>query len=232
MSAFRSNPRAWCAATALALLTAAAVVAQERDRTKIPDQYKWNLAEICPSEAAWRAAKEKLAAELPELRQFQGKLASSPKVLADALDKDYALDKELSRLYAYASMLADQDTRDAQHQGMRQEMIQLASAFAAQAAFIEPELLRAGKTTLERFVAEEPRLKVYRFYLENVMRRAAHTLTDNEEKTLSDGHAQRWPVGQARSGGVQRSADAAEPRRPRQSHDGLLSIARRIRPHP
>ncbi len=186
MSAFRSNPRAWCAATALALLTAAAVVAQERDRTKIPDQYKWNLAEICPSEAAWRAAKEKLAAELPELRQFQGKLASSPKVLADALDKDYALDKELSRLYAYASMLADQDTRDAQHQGMRQEMIQLASAFAAQAAFIEPELLRAGKTTLERFVAEEPRLKVYRFYLENVMRRAAHTLTDNEEKILAD----------------------------------------------
>ena len=49
-------------------------------------------------------------------------------------------------------MLADQDTRDATHQGMRQEMVQLAAAFSAEAAFIEPELLRAGKATLDRFL--------------------------------------------------------------------------------
>ena len=105
---------------------AAAATAQERDRAKIPDKYKWNLADIYPTEAAWRAAKDKLAADLPQLRQFQGKLASSAATLADALDKLYAFDKELSRLYVYASMLADQDTRDATHQGMQQEMVQLA----------------------------------------------------------------------------------------------------------
>ena len=38
--------------------------------------------------------------------------ASSAATLADALDRRLALDKELSRLYVYASMLADQDTRD------------------------------------------------------------------------------------------------------------------------
>ena len=110
----------------LAVLVAA-VTAQERDRAKIPDQYKWNLADIYADEAAWRAAKDKLAAELPQLRQFQGKLASSAATLADALDKLYAFDKELSRLNTYASMLADQDTRDARHQGMRQEIVQLAA---------------------------------------------------------------------------------------------------------
>ena len=128
-------------------------LAQERDRAKIADKYKWNLADIYPTEAAWRAAKEKLAADLPQLATFQGKLASSAATLADALDKLYALDKELSRLYVYASMLADQDTRDSPHQGMRQEMVQLAAAFGAEAAYH-----RAGdscaptRPTLERFL--------------------------------------------------------------------------------
>jgi len=162
-----------------------AAAAQERDRARIPDQYKWNLTEVYPNEAAWRAAKDKLTADLPQLRQFQGKLASAPATLADALDQLYAFDKELSRLGAYAGMLADQDTRDAAHQGMRQEISQLASTFSAEAAYLEPELLRAGKPTLDKFLAAEPRLKIYRFYVEDVARRAAHTLSESEEKILA-----------------------------------------------
>jgi len=170
----------------LLTVCSAAAVAQERDRSKIPDQYKWNLADIYPTEAAWRSAKDTLAGGLSQMKQFEGKLTSSPQVLADALDRQSALDKELSRLYVYAGLLADQDTRDSQHEGMRQEMIQLAATFGAQTAFIEPELLRTGKATLDRFVADEPRLKVYAFYLGDVARRAAHTLTASEEKILAD----------------------------------------------
>src|SRR5262249_53995838 len=59
------------------------------------------------------------------------------------------------------------------------------STFSATASFVEPELLRAGKATIERFLASEPRLKIYRFYLEDVARRAPHTLTANEEKLLA-----------------------------------------------
>ena len=163
-----------------------AAAAQESDRSRIPDRLKWNLADIYPTDAAWRAAKEKLAAEIPSLRQFQGKLGSSPATLADALDRLYALDKELSRLFTYAGMLADQDTRDSQHQGMRQEMTQLGAAFGAQASFIEPEVLKIGKAPIERFIESETRLKIYRFYLEDIVRREAHTLSDSEEKLLAD----------------------------------------------
>ncbi len=161
-------------------------VAQDRDRAKTPDKYKWDLTDVYPTEAAWRAAKSKLQAEIPQIAQFKGKLSSGAAVLADALDTLNALDKELSRLYVYASMLADQDTRDAQHQGMRQEMVQLAASFSAEASYIEPEILRFPKGTVETFLASEPRLKIYRFYLENIARRAAHTLSDAEEKILAE----------------------------------------------
>src|SRR5438876_6347207 len=166
----------WVVAVTTVALTLTAT-AQERDRAKTPDKYKWNLTDLYRDDTAWRAAKGKVASELPQLRQFKGRLTSSGAALADALDKQYALDKELSRLYVYASLLADQDTRDAAHQGMRQEMAQQASQFSAEAAFIEPELLHAGKPALDALIASEPRLKVYRFYLEDVARRGAHTLT-------------------------------------------------------
>ena len=253
-AANRSIGRALAIIAAVAALTTAAST-QERDRAKIPDKYNWNLADIYPTEAAWRAAKEKLAAELPQLRQFQGKLASSAATLADALDKLYAFDKELSRLYAYASMLADQDTRDATHQGMQQEMVQLAAAFSAKAAFIEPELLRAGKATLDRFVASEPRLEdlsvlprgcrpacrahAQRERREDPRRRrsarrdAVRRLRHPRERRfpVPVGDAQRRPHRQARSGGVQRSARAAESRRPRKGDGGVLQGARRLQPH-
>src|SRR5262245_44739900 len=135
------------------------VTAQERDRVKVDDKYKWNLEEIYASLAAWRAQKEKIAAELPRLREFEGTLSASPKALAEALETMSRLDKELTRLFVYASMLSDEDTRLSGPQGMQQEMQQIAAMFAAQASFIEPELIRLGSAAIEKAMTAEPRLK-------------------------------------------------------------------------
>jgi oligoendopeptidase F len=112
------------------------IVGQERDRAKVADSYKWNLAEIYPGVDAWRSRKAAITAELPSLRAFEGKLGASAGTLADALERMSSLDKELSRLYVYASMMADEDTRLSEPQGMQQEMQQIYASFAAQASFI------------------------------------------------------------------------------------------------
>jgi len=159
---------------------------QDRDRSAIAEEYKWNLADIYPDVAAWRAAKDAIAPELPRLRGFEGRLGSSAQVLADALDEMFRVDKEITRLSVYAGMLADQDTREARPQGMQQEMQQLAADFKAQTAYVDPELLRIGLATLERFIEAERRLQIYSFYLHDLVRRARHTLSDSEEKILAD----------------------------------------------
>jgi oligoendopeptidase F len=159
---------------------------QERDRSRIDDKYKWNMDEVFPNLAAWRTEKDRAAAQLPKIRSYAGRLTSSASILADAFDLTTSLEKELSRLYVYASMLADQDTRISEAQGMKQEMQLLFSEFAAQASYIEPEILKTGSATIEDFLKTEPRLNIYAFYLRDVIRRAAHTLTDAEEKLLAD----------------------------------------------
>jgi oligoendopeptidase F len=159
---------------------------QERDRARVEPKYTWNLAEIFPDVAAWRAAKALVQAEVPHIATFAGRLGSSPQVLADALDLRARLDKDLTRLYVYASMTGDEDTRLSEPQGMQQEMQQLHAEFSAHASYMQPEILRIGGPAIEGFIAAEPRLATHAVPLRDVIRRAAHTLTDAEEKILAD----------------------------------------------
>jgi oligoendopeptidase F len=159
--------------------------AQERDRARIDDKYKWNLADLYPSDEAWRAAKDRLLPEIAKIAAFKGTLGTSPARLADALDTVNRVGQELQKVFVYASLISDQDTRASTHQGMQQEMQQIAAKFGEETAFIDPEILKIDKATLDRWVAQEPRLRIYQHYLDDIQRRRPHTLSDGEERLLA-----------------------------------------------
>ncbi len=170
---------------ALCMFVVSPLIAQERDRSKIPDEYKWNLTDIYPSDDAWRKAKEQLIAKLPSIDQFKGKVVASSHDLFACLDHNSKLAKEYARLSVYAGLISDQDTRDAGHLAMAQEMRQVGADFGAKTAFIEPEILKMEKGTIETFLKTDPKLAVYRQYLDDLLRRKAHTGTEGEEKILA-----------------------------------------------
>jgi oligoendopeptidase F len=167
-----------------AVLTAD-VFTQSPERSAIPENYTWNLADVFPDIGAWRSAKDAFEKEAPSIGAFKGKLGESAAPLADAFELRSRLEQRLVRLGVYASMLGDQDTRIALHQGMGQEIQQLGAKFAAEAAYMEPEILRIDPGRLDQFMAQEPRLRPYAFYLRDIRRRAEHTLSDAEEKILA-----------------------------------------------
>jgi len=179
----------------LAFITPDTSLAQERDRSKIADQYKWNLADIYPSDAAWKEAKQRLtesnpAAErsvsIPALKKYEGTLNSSAQQLLGCLDLVTELNKEFARLYSYASMSLDQDTKVQLYLGMQQEMSQLGASFSAEAAFIEPEILKIDPAKVQGFIKGEKKLEIYKHYLDDILRRRAHTGTEGEEKIVAD----------------------------------------------
>jgi oligoendopeptidase F len=182
----RPTRRVYVVTTLAALALSINGSAQQQDRAQIADKYKWNLADIYPNDTAWRTAKDALVAELPKIRAFQGTLGSSAQKLADALDLGNRLSKEFARVYVYASMMSDQDTRVSSYQAMQQEMAQIGAKFGAENAFVEPEILKIAPGTIDTFVASEPRLKTYGFYLRDIQRRRSHTLTDSEERLLAN----------------------------------------------
>ena len=129
------------AGAVLAVVFGTALAGQERTRESIDVKYKWNLADIYPSDAAWRTEKDALAATFGQAKAFAGTLGQSPSQLAKALSTQSTQEKTLARLFAYANLSSDQDTRVSSYQGMSEEMTQMAAEFSAAWAFVEPELL-------------------------------------------------------------------------------------------
>src|SRR5437867_1139798 len=105
-------------------------VVQERERAKIQEKYKWDLTHIYPDDQTWKEAKEKLVAQLPEIEKYKGRLTESPQTLLVCFDLVTNLSKEYTRLYCYASMHSDEDTRVSTYLGMEQEMGQVGADFS------------------------------------------------------------------------------------------------------
>jgi oligoendopeptidase F len=172
---------------AVAITTLApALMAQERDRAKVADKYKWDLTPIYASDEAWRAAKEKFVTQIPEIGKYRSTLAQSPAQLLAAMETLFRLNREFSRLYVYASLLSDQDTRAAKYQSMQNEMAQVGTTIGAASAFVEPEILKIDRAKVDSFLAQEPKLGPYHVYLQDIVRRQGHTLSEPEEKLLAD----------------------------------------------
>lgn len=157
----------------------------QQTREEIPAKYKWNLTDLYASDEAWRDAVESLTLKLDEVEQFKGTLTKSASNLLKALEFNTELSKEASKIYLYAGMNSDLDTRDMKYNGMKQELQSLFSNFGAKAAFIQPEILAADWETIEGFLKEEPKLEIYRMGLENMFRTKAHTLSEAEERIMA-----------------------------------------------
>ena len=171
---------------AAVLATADVPAGQERERAQVPDRFKWDLTDLYPNEGAWRQAKERVAAQLPGVEKYKGRLGESAATLQEALDTIFGLAKDLGRVSLYASLLADEDTRNSRHQAMRQEVTRLASAFSSEVAFGEPEILRMDRQKVEAFLQERPGLQVYAHYLHDIVRRQPHTGTEAEERLIAE----------------------------------------------
>lgn len=159
---------------------------QARDRAEVAVEDMWNLTDIYPSDEAWSKAKDEVAGQFDEILAFKGHLTESPAQLLACLTLDSRISKELTRLFCYAGMKSDQDTRVSKYQGMKQMMRQLATDYGAKSSFIAPEIAAMSQASIDAFVAEEPGLKPYRMYLGDIQRTKAHRLPIPQEKLLAE----------------------------------------------
>ena len=157
----------------------------QKSRNEVADKYKWDLSGIYKSDTDWRTAKDAISSKLNEIDKFRGTLTKSAANLLKCLEFNSDLNKEATRLFLYAGMNSDLDTRDMKYTGMKQELQQMFSDFGAKAAFIQPEILTADWSVIDGFIKSEPKLEPYRMGLDNLFRTKKHTLSEQEERIMA-----------------------------------------------
>ena len=159
---------------------------QSLTRDKIDTKDKWRLEDIYATDDAWSAAKKEVTASMDKISSYKGKLSNSAKTLQEFLDFSSDLYKEVYRLYSYASMRSDEDTRNTKYLAMNQQMEQLVTQLSSLSAFSDPEILAAGQEKIESFINTNPELEKYRMYLMDLFRRQKHRLSASEEKIMAE----------------------------------------------
>lgn len=168
----------FCAAEASASATTNA------DRAKDP-AHIWDTALLFPNEQTFEAAKERVTKSIPKLKSYQGRLGESAVTLLEALDFHYAVRKDYMRLAVYASLRLDEDTRNAPALERDQTIELLGSELMRATSYVRPEILTVGAEKIRSYIAGEPRLSIYRFPLEDILRAAPHTLGAEAEGVMS-----------------------------------------------
>jgi oligoendopeptidase F len=167
----------------VALAQTAPAAAKAAADTGIPKT--WDLSELYKDAAAWTSEQGAVKAALPGLTRFKGHLGDSAAALKEALTVVSRLNKRLDRLGVYANLLGDADLQVGVNQERRQLATSLGADFGEATAWMQPELLQVGEAKIRSFLAADPGLAIFKFQLENVLRRAPHTLGAEAEAVLA-----------------------------------------------
>ena len=172
---------------ALILISSAAIAQEEKipQRSDIDAKYKWKLEDIYPDTNAWNHDFQYVETNASQVAAYAGHLGESSAKLAECLALRDTLNMKLGALYVYAFMKYHEDTRVAFYQELQQRISALNSQFEATSAFIEPEILSIPDDKLQGFVKENPDLKIYTFYINDLIRSKAHILSPGEESILA-----------------------------------------------
>ncbi len=154
-------------------------------RSEIEDKYKWNLGIIYPSIQSWELDFEYLKNNYKQIENYKGRLDESGTILYDCLKLNEKINIISERLSTYAGLKLCEDNRQSAQQELSGRIRGLNSKIRHASSYIESELLTIDPDKFHSFMAENDDLEVYRFYLEDLIRRKEHILSPREEAILA-----------------------------------------------
>ena len=156
-----------------------------KQRNEIDEKYQWDLSTIFATDQAWEEEATALAAAIKDAAPFAGSLLSSPANLLETTEVYLDLSRRLEKVYVYAHMKNDQDTRVAKYQEFQSKAMSLYSLLGETFAFYEPEFMEITEEQYPNFLKEVPALEAYAHYFDKLLKTKEHVLSQKEEELLA-----------------------------------------------
>lgn len=159
------------------------------ERSAVAKNDRWDVESLYPSLKEWEkeytsVAKAARSPHWPEIAQYKGRLAESPKILKAALQAYFTLSQKLSKLYTYAHLRHDEEITHDAHKSAYGKVVSTWHDFSQETAWFEPELLAIDDKTMTK-ILRSTLLTDYKFYIETCIRVKKHMLPPAQEELLA-----------------------------------------------
>ena len=154
-------------------------------RNEIDEKDTWDLSTIFETDQKWEEELALLTEDTKQAASLEGHLLDSAESLLDITERYLELSRRLEKLYVYAHMKNDQDTRVAKYQEYYAKAMALYSQLDQVFSFYEPEFMAITEEQYQNFLAEEPKLQPYKHFFDKLLQNKDHVLSQREEELLA-----------------------------------------------
>lgn len=153
-------------------------------RTDVPAEDRWDLSTLYTTSEDWEHDLKVLAARVPEIESFQGRLAESGEVLLQYLRLAVEIGLLEERLGYYAMLRQSEDGSDDSSLSRYTRFVQVASGVSAAMSFFAPELQQIPSERMDE-LTQFPGVDEFSVMLGKILRYREHTLSPSEERLLA-----------------------------------------------
>lgn len=154
-------------------------------RKDVPQESKWKLEDIYPSNDLWEKDYQKVKEMAEALSPFRENMTESAERLLACLDTSTEMTRLFEKVYVYAHMRSHEDSTDSFYQGLADRTYSLGVTVSSANSFIVPGILAIPDEKLKGFLAGNEGLRFYGRYLDEVIRNKPHILSAAEEQLLA-----------------------------------------------
>ena len=154
-------------------------------RNEINEKDTWDLSTIFETDQKWEEELALLTEDTKQAASLEGHLLDSAVSLLDITERYLDLSRRLEKLYVYAHMKNDQDTRVAKYQEYYAKAMALYSQLDQVFSFYEPEFMAITEDQYQNFLTEEPKLQPYKHFFDKLLQNKDHVLSQREEELLA-----------------------------------------------
>jgi len=158
-----------------------------KDRSMIETKDKWDLSLIYKTQKDFENELEITKNLILEYRKkYENHTMDNANIFYNSIIDSLEISRKLDKLYVYASMKSDEDVSNNDNQELKNKVINLYDLATANMFFVDTELLKEDYAKIEEFYQDEPKLLEHEVNIKDTFRYKKHTLSDIEEKLLSN----------------------------------------------
>ena len=159
---------------------------KQKLRNEIDNQYKWDLTTIFKTDEEFLKEYEDLKLNIKEISKYEELIKKDLSCLYDMISLYYNLCSRLEKLHMYTHLNLDSDTTNEKYQEYYGKVANLFDDFSKLTSYITPSLMRYDYNDILKAIESDSRLDEYKFTLEKIFRDKDHTLSEIEEKLISN----------------------------------------------
>ncbi|MGK0465869.1 oligoendopeptidase F [Clostridium sp.] len=155
-----------------------------KTRDEIDSTFKWKVDKMYTNSEAWEEDLKILKLKVPKMKSFSGKLGKAEELLS-FLESNVEIERLLDKLLVYAHLRSDEDTAKAEFQVLKNKIDSYGAEVSSVTAFFVPELLSLKDGAIDDAICKLPELKLYEFYLKDILDQKPHILSSEGEKLMA-----------------------------------------------